>query len=78
VTVNGVAARKPNHPVRIGDAITAPQGAVQRTVRVAALGWRRGPAAEARLLYEEISAPAPLRDLAPSWEPLLASVDLDD
>jgi hypothetical protein len=58
--------------VRIGDAIAAPQGAYRRTVRIVALGWRRGPATEARLLYEEIGAPIRLSDLTPAWEPLLS------
>jgi ribosome-associated heat shock protein Hsp15 len=72
VTLNGVVVRKPNHMVRIGDAIAAPQGAYRRTVRIVALGWRRGPATEARLLYEETGAPIRLADLTPAWEPLLA------
>jgi ribosome-associated heat shock protein Hsp15 len=75
VTLNGVAVRKPNHMVRIGDAIGAPQGGIQRTVRVLALGSRRGPATEARLLYAEIAAPVRLSDLAPAWEPLLQATD---
>ena len=45
VTVNGLTVSKANHMVRIGDAIALPQGALCRTVRVLALGWRRGPAA---------------------------------
>lgn len=72
VTVNGVSARKPNHLVRAGDAVALPQGAFLRTVRVLALGDRRGPAAEARLLYEDTAAPVRLSELAPSWTPLLA------
>ena len=75
VTLNGVAVRKPNQMVRIGDAIATPQGSVQRTVRLLALGSRRGPATEARLLYEEIAAPVRLSDLAPAWEPLLEAND---
>lgn len=75
VTVNGLTARKANHMVRIGDAIAVPQGAFCRTVRVLALGARRGPAAEARLLYEEIAAPAHRSELAPAWTPLLVGDD---
>jgi hypothetical protein len=51
-----------------------PQGGWQRTVRVVALGVRRGPATEARTLYEEAAAASRLRDMAPAWAPLL----LDD
>jgi ribosome-associated heat shock protein Hsp15 len=72
VTVNGAAVRKANHLVRIGDAIAVPQGALFRTVRVLALGARRGPATEARLLYEETAPPVRLAELAPMWMPLLA------
>jgi ribosome-associated heat shock protein Hsp15 len=75
VAVNGTGFRKPNHPIRVGDIVIAPQGALRRTVRVLALGTRRGPASEARRLYEEISAPVPLSDLTPVWEPLLTGSD---
>lgn len=72
VAVNGTPARKPNQSVRIGDVVVLPQGGWQRTVRVLALGVRRGPASEARLLYEDAAAALRLRDLVPGWEPLLA------
>jgi ribosome-associated heat shock protein Hsp15 len=72
VVVNGVAVRKANHIVRIGDVIGIPQGALCRTVRVLALGARRGPATQARLLYEETAAPVRLSEFAPAWAPLLA------
>ena len=72
ITVNGVIIRKTNHPVRVGDTVVLPQGALCRTVRVVALGLRRGPAPEARLLYEEAAAPIRLPKLIPEWVPLLA------
>jgi ribosome-associated heat shock protein Hsp15 len=72
VMVNGVEVRKGKHPVRIGDAIAVPQGAFRRTVRVLALGARRGPAHEARFMYEETAAPVRLPDFAPAWTALLA------
>jgi ribosome-associated heat shock protein Hsp15 len=75
VSVNGVTANKANHMVRIGDAIAVPQGPYCRTVRVLALGTRRGPAPEARGLYEETAAPVRLSELAPAWTPLLADDD---
>lgn len=71
VTLNGAAVRKPNQAIRAGDVITTPQGAYRRTVRVQGLGTRRGPVAEARLLYDEIAEPVRLSDLEPAWEPLL-------
>jgi ribosome-associated heat shock protein Hsp15 len=70
--INGVPTNKANHTVRIGDVIAVPQGAYVRTVRVTALGSRRGPAPEARLLYEECAVPVHLASLAPKWMPVLA------
>lgn len=75
VTVNGLAVRKPNHMLRIDDILAAPQGAFCRTVRVLSLGARRGPASEARKLYEESAAPVHLSDLMPAWTPLLMGDD---
>jgi ribosome-associated heat shock protein Hsp15 len=75
VTVNGMPARKPNQTVRVGDVVVLPQGGWQLTVRVLALGMRRGPATEARGLYEETAVATRLRDLAPAWAPLLAEDD---
>jgi ribosome-associated heat shock protein Hsp15 len=72
VAVNGMPAKKANQSVRIGDVVVLPQGGWQRTVRVLALGVRRGPATEASLLYEEAAAALRLKDLMPGWEPLLA------
>ncbi len=75
VAVNGVAVKKGNHTVRLGDAIELLQGAFRRTVRVQGLGERRGPAMEARLLYEDTAAPVRLSDLAAVWTPLLMGED---
>jgi ribosome-associated heat shock protein Hsp15 len=78
VAVNGSPVKKPNHLIRIGDIVLVPQGGWQHTVRVAALGLRRGPAAEACLLYEEAALSVRLADLAPAWMPLLGADELDD
>jgi len=77
VTVNGCPVKKANHPIRMGDIVVLPQGGWQRTVRVVALGIRRGPASEARLLYEEAAVSIRLADLAPAWMPLLAGDEFD-
>ena len=74
ITVNQVTIKKANHIVRIGDTIAVPQRALCRTVRVLALGARRGPASEARLMYEEI-ARAGLPESQPVWQPLLMVED---
>jgi ribosome-associated heat shock protein Hsp15 len=71
VTLNGAAARKANQAVRVGDRVGVPQGGSRRSVRVAALGTRRGPAPEARLLYDEIAPPVPLAPAA-EWVSLFA------
>ena len=76
VCVNGVPVRKANHAVRIGDTVVVPQGGWQRTARIVALGTRRGPATEARLLYEETVPAQRLAELAPEWLPLLADDEL--
>jgi ribosome-associated heat shock protein Hsp15 len=72
VGVNQAAVRKPNHSLRIGDVVIVPQGPFRRTVRVLALGTRRGPAIEARQLYAESAAPVRLSEPALEWTPLLA------
>ena len=74
VVIGGTAALRPSHPVRIGDVVAVPQGRLLHTVRVRALGIRRGPAAEARLLYE---AAEPPRALAASeaWESLFGEAE---
>lgn len=78
VTINGSEVKKANQSVRIGDVVVVLQGGWQRTVRVLALGVRRGPAAEARTLYQEAAAALPLRASVPAWVPLLADDDAAD
>ena len=52
--VNGETTLKAHHALRVGDVLTFPLGSRIRIVRVLALGERRGPAPEARALYEEL------------------------
>lgn len=56
VDVNGQAA-KPSRTVRAGDRIRLTVGEWRRELLVKGLGERRGPAAEARALYEDLSPP---------------------
>jgi ribosome-associated heat shock protein Hsp15 len=72
VAVNGRAVAKANHKVRPGDVVSVPQGRLRHEVAVLALGTRRGPASEARTLYDERRPPEPLGEPAPEWERLLA------
>lgn len=71
VSVNGTVVRRANHAVRIGDLVALDQGSWRRRVRVASLGARRGPAPEARLLYDEVEPPTRAPRAAPDWVPLL-------
>ena len=56
--VAGAVAAGADRPVRPGDVLTFPQARAIRVVRVLALGRRRGPAPEARALYEDVAGPA--------------------
>jgi len=55
--VSGTKVAKASHPVRPGDVLTFPKGRHVRVVKVLALGLRRGPAAEAATLYEDLDPP---------------------
>ncbi|MFV1594130.1 RNA-binding S4 domain-containing protein [Phaeobacter sp. JH20_36] len=53
--LNGNKIAKPAQNVSLGDVLTFPQGRIIRTVRVEALGTRRGPATEAQALYFDLT-----------------------
>jgi ribosome-associated heat shock protein Hsp15 len=55
IRINRQPTDKAHARLRIGDVLTVPVHGAVRVVRVMALAARRGPAPEARLLYEEIS-----------------------
>ena len=55
IRINRQPTDKAHARLRIGDVLTVPVHGAVRVVRVRALAERRGPAAEARMLYEEIS-----------------------
>lgn len=57
VRSGGSAVTKAHHRVRVGDVLTFAQGRYVRVIRVLALGARRGPAPEARALYEDLKPP---------------------
>jgi ribosome-associated heat shock protein Hsp15 len=52
VRLNGVKVDKPGHALKPGDVLTLGKGGQVIAVRVVALADRRGPATEARGLYE--------------------------
>lgn len=70
VRINGQPTEKAHANVRIGDVLTFAQGAHVRVVKIAGLGERRGPAAEAQGLYEDL-APIPPKpppeETPPEW-----------
>ncbi len=55
--INGERVVKAHYGVRIADVLTFAQGPHVRVIRVAALGIRRGPASEARTLYDDLEPP---------------------
>ncbi|GLK78898.1 RNA-binding S4 domain-containing protein [Methylopila turkensis] len=54
VRVNGQRVRAPGHGLKRGDVLTIALSAAVRVLRVAEFGERRGPAAEAQALFEEL------------------------
>ncbi|MBN9553256.1 MAG: RNA-binding S4 domain-containing protein [Alphaproteobacteria bacterium] len=53
--LNGVRVEKPAQTVRPGDILTLGRGGDVLALRILALGERRGPAPEARRLYEIVA-----------------------
>jgi ribosome-associated heat shock protein Hsp15 len=58
VRINGERCEKPSAAVKLGDVLTFPAGPRVRVIKVLSAGERRGPASEARTLYEDLT-PAP-------------------
>lgn len=56
VRLNSQLVTKTHMLVRPGDVITLTQPARVRVLRIVSLGVRRGPAAEAQELYEDLTA----------------------
>ena len=59
VRVNRHKIAKPSHPVAPGDVLTLAVHGRVRVLMILEPGVRRGPAAQARLLYEDLTAPPP-------------------
>jgi len=55
--INGRKAARIAQTVGPGDVLTFPQGGRIRVVRLLAVAARRGPAAEAQALYEDLDPP---------------------
>jgi len=59
VRVDGEPVAKAHFLLRPGMVLTFPQGPHVRVVRMVSPGTRRGPAPEARTLYEDLAPPPP-------------------
>ena len=55
VRVNGEREKAPGHAIKIGDVITVALDRTVRVLKVTDFNERRGDAASARVLYEELS-----------------------
>jgi len=55
--ISGRVVDRAHAPVRVGDVLSFPLHGRVRVIRVEALPARRGPAAEARLFYHDLSPP---------------------
>jgi ribosome-associated heat shock protein Hsp15 len=62
VRVNRLPVAKTSATVKPGDVLTFALGPHVRVVRVLEPGSRRGPASEARTLYEDLAPPRPAPD----------------
>lgn len=57
IRLNGNPVTRAHQMVKLGDVLTFPYGKEIRVIRIVALGERRGPAVEARTLYEDVTTP---------------------
>lgn len=63
VRLNGTVCKKASTIVVLTDVLTFAQSRQIRVARVRALGTRRGPAAEAQALYEDLTPPQETREV---------------
>lgn len=72
IRIGGRVVEKAHQMVKPGDVLTFAHGHDVKVLRIVALGKRRGPAPEARALYEDLSAPplpvSPADPAAPARE----------
>lgn len=68
IRLSGQPVSKAHHAVKPGDVLTFAQGPHIRVVRIAALAVRRGPAVEARSLYEDLAPPTVQKAAEPSLQ----------
>ena len=66
--IGGTVVPKAHGKLKVGDVLTFPQGQHIRVVQVLALATRRGPAAEARALYDDLKPPEAANRLPPATQ----------
>jgi ribosome-associated heat shock protein Hsp15 len=71
VRINGVREKAPGHGVKAGDVLTIALDRTIRVLKITGFAERRGDAAAARLLYDDLQP----RDVR---EPTLPGADLQD
>lgn len=59
IRIGGRVVEKAHLLVKPGDVLTFAHGRDVKVLKIVALGKRRGPAPEARTLYEDLSTPTP-------------------
>ena len=60
IRIGGRVIDKAHYAVKPGDVLTFAHGREVKVLKIAALGLRRGPAPEARRLYEDLSTKHPI------------------
>lgn len=75
VRVNGEKINQPSQNVKAGDVLTVSLERTVKVYRIIACGARRGPAPEARLLYEDLSPP-PLERPATKFATMVGKRDV--
>jgi ribosome-associated heat shock protein Hsp15 len=68
VRINRLKVDAPAAIARPGDVLTIAAGNAVRVVRIAALADRRGPPEAAKLLYEDLTPPAPPAQAIPAGQ----------
>ena len=72
VRINRQPTDKPHARLRVGDVVTLAIRDAVRVLRIERLAGRRGPASEARGLYEEIDVPCQRAETLPHAAPGIA------
>ena len=67
VSIGGRDGVKPHQAVRVGDVVVVELPYQRRRLIVRALGERRGPPAEAKLLYDEPTPPVAIETPPAGW-----------